>query len=121
MASGKLCLTVLLCGRFHCVYQDIIDDPMDIHFVPPEAFREDGALQGAAVAARAHLSDIARLAGAAPDVGASQGELEKLLWASVHGYAHLTIDGQLEPADPPGAPPPDLARFLFAPRSARKR
>ncbi len=35
-------------------------------------------------------------------------ELERLVWSSAHGFAHLHTDGKMETASPP-----DLARFLL--------
>jgi AcrR family transcriptional regulator len=39
---------------------------------------------------------------------ADRRELERLIWSSVHGFAHLAIDGKMTSA----GGPPDLARFL---------
>lgn len=40
---------------------------------------------------------------------ADRRELERLIWSSAHGFAHLAIDGKI--ADAGG--PPDVARFLM--------
>lgn len=38
-------------------------------------------------------------------------ELERLIWSSAHGFAHLAIDGKMTEA----GGPPDIARFLKKP------
>ena len=72
----------------------------------------DAALQASATAARRHLTEIARPA-AKPGVFEA-AEIEMLVWAAVHGFAVLCIDGH---ADAPGcqhaAQMPDIARLLF--------
>lgn len=40
-------------------------------------------------------------------------ELERLVWANAHGFAHLYVDGKMQGA----ATPPDLARFLLPRKS----
>jgi AcrR family transcriptional regulator len=74
-------------------------------------------LHRAAGLSRRHLTEIARPAAEA--VGAVSAaeitEIENLVWASVHGYAVLAIDGHLGGAECAApAPMPDIARFLFA-------
>lgn len=71
---------------------------------------QDAGLQQAAAAAFAQLQGIS--APLADQLGlstdADRRELERLIWASAHGFAHLAIDGKMGDA---GAPP-DIARFL---------
>ena len=76
----------------------------------------DGALQSAAAAARRHLVEISEPAATAfgADSATDRSEIEKLVWSSIHGYAHLALEGQFG-ADRAGAgEPPDVARILFA-------
>jgi AcrR family transcriptional regulator len=71
---------------------------------------QDQALQAAGAAAFGQLQEIS--APFADQLGltgeADRRELERLIWASAHGYAHLAIDGKM----PATGHPPDVARFL---------
>lgn len=80
----------------------------------------DEPLQAAARAARAQLSDVCG------PVAEMRGEtspearmaLERLVWATVHGHAHLLLAGQLgDPDDPACQPPPrpDIESLLMGP------
>lgn len=74
---------------------------------------QDAELQRAGAAAFAQLQAIS--APLADQLGlkseADRRELERLIWSSAHGFAHLAIDGKMGDA---GAPP-DIARFLTRP------
>ena len=71
----------------------------------------DPALQTAARAARTQLADFA--APMADELGLADPQdrvaFERLIWATVHGYAHLAVEG-LMPAD--GREFPDFLRLL---------
>ena len=79
----------------------------------------DLALQEHAGTARRQLSEICEPAAARLGVVDPQARtaLEHLVWSSVHGRAHLAIDGQLSPALPAGPDQPreapDLPALLF--------
>jgi AcrR family transcriptional regulator len=80
---------------------------------------EDAALRNAAQATFRQLEEIAEpMTRVAAELG---GPLEviKLVWCSVHGYAHLYLEGQMQWLErrgrggAPSAPrPPDIARLL---------
>lgn len=76
----------------------------------------DPELGAAAGASREQLTAIAAPAADALGLDAPEERLrlEHLVWATAHGFAHLTIDGKLG-AD---AEPPDLARLIFGPTAA---
>lgn len=71
---------------------------------------QDAELGRAGAAALAQLQGIS--APFADHLGlrtdADRRELERLIWSSAHGFAHLAIDGKM----PAASGPPDLARFL---------
>ena len=73
-------------------------------------------LKQAAAASFQHLVEIT--APLAEQLGlktqAERQELEKLVWSSAHGFAHLYTDGKMQH----DATPPDIARFLL-PRKAK--
>jgi AcrR family transcriptional regulator len=71
----------------------------------------DATLKVAAEASFQHLIEIT--APFAKQLGLTSAqdrqELEKLVWAAAHGFAHLYTDGKMHS----DATPPDLARFLL--------
>ena len=75
----------------------------------------DGSLQTAATAAREELIEICRPA--ADRLGIVnpilRGALERLVWSSVHGYAHLSVSGQFGEECPPESSLLDIAALLF--------
>jgi len=79
-------------------------------FVESQLDWSDAALKEAATASFQQLVEIsgpfADQLGLTAD--ADRAELQRLVWANAHGFAHLSIDGKM----PEGAKAPDLARFL---------
>ncbi|MBI2255448.1 MAG: WHG domain-containing protein [Proteobacteria bacterium] len=84
-------------------------------FVESQLDWSDAALKEAATASFQQLVEIT--APFADQLGlaseADRAELQRLVWANAHGFAHLYIDGKM-PAD---AKAPDLARFLMPAKS----
>jgi AcrR family transcriptional regulator len=79
----------------------------------------DEVLKAAATAARRQLSEVSGpVAEALGDVSpAGRRAAELLVWSSVHGYAHLLLEGQLQatmrdPGDPVPEPP-DIAGLVL--------
>lgn len=80
----------------------------------------DEALARAAAAAYRHLAEISAPAAAAlgAHTDAERTEVENLVWAVSHGFAHLAIEQQIpKPGQPTPSAPPDIARLLFGRRN----
>ena len=76
----------------------------------------DADLRRAGESAYRHLIEIAEPAaealGAATEIG--RREIAQFIWATIHGYAHLLVDGRLLGADlAEPDPPPDIGGLLF--------
>jgi AcrR family transcriptional regulator len=85
---------------------------------------DDAALAEAAQASFRQLEDIVRpIAGNVARMPPQ--ELIKLAWCSVHGYAHLHLEGQMRWLEGENANkhprPPDIARLLFLEKQGRGR
>lgn len=84
-------------------------------FTAPLLDWSEATLQVAATAARQELIEICRPA--ADRLGlvdpVMRGALERLVWSSVHGFAHLSVSGQFDAQCPPEAGLLDIAALLF--------
>lgn len=100
-------------GRGYLAFAQATPALFRLMFSATELDWSDTALQLAAQAARLHLTQIARPA--AGTAGLDAAAIENLVWASVHGFVMLSIDGHLDSADcEHRAQMPDIARLFFA-------